>query len=64
MAKATLTTKTDPAYDDPPEQRYHFPQTCRLIACQPKAMPGRSVVQRQTAVFPVFRLSLEELLKE
>jgi hypothetical protein len=27
MAKAVLTTKTDPAYDDLPEERYHFPRT-------------------------------------
>ncbi len=27
MAKAVLTTKVDPTYDDLPEQRYHFPRT-------------------------------------
>ena len=27
MAKAVLTTKVDPSYDDLPEDRYHFPQT-------------------------------------
>lgn len=27
MTKAVLTTKTDPTYDDLPEQRYHFPRT-------------------------------------
>ncbi|MGR9371104.1 hypothetical protein [Rhizobium leguminosarum] len=27
MAKAILTTKIDPTYDDLPEQRYHFPRT-------------------------------------
>lgn len=27
MAKAVLTTKIDPTYDDLPEQRYHFPRT-------------------------------------
>lgn len=27
MTKAILTTKTDPTYDDLPEQRYHFPRT-------------------------------------
>lgn len=27
MAKATLTTKVDPTYDDLPEQRYHFPRS-------------------------------------
>lgn len=27
MAKAVLTTKADPTYDDLPEQRYHFPRT-------------------------------------
>jgi putative restriction endonuclease len=27
MAKAVLTTKSDPTYDDLPEQRYHFPRT-------------------------------------
>lgn len=27
MAKAVFTTKVNPAYDDLPEQRYHFPQT-------------------------------------
>lgn len=27
MAKAVLTTKVRPAYDDLPEERYHFPQT-------------------------------------
>lgn len=27
MAKAILTTKVDPTYDDLPEQRYHFPRT-------------------------------------
>ena len=27
MAKAVFTTKVDPAYDDLPEQRYHFPRT-------------------------------------
>jgi putative restriction endonuclease len=27
MAKAVLTTKTNPTYDDLPEQRYHFPRT-------------------------------------
>ncbi len=27
MAKAVLTTKVSPAYDDLPEQRYHFPRT-------------------------------------
>ena len=27
MAKAVLTTKIVPAYDDLPEQRYHFPRT-------------------------------------
>jgi putative restriction endonuclease len=27
MAKAILTTKIDPAYDDLPEERYHFPRT-------------------------------------
>jgi putative restriction endonuclease len=27
MAKAVFTTKTDPGYDDLPEQRYHFPRT-------------------------------------
>lgn len=27
MPKAVLTTKIDPAYDDLPEQRYHFPRT-------------------------------------
>ena len=27
MAKAVLTTKVDPTYDDLPEQQYHFPRT-------------------------------------
>ncbi|MBU0729046.1 MAG: HNH endonuclease [Proteobacteria bacterium] len=27
MAKAVLTTKVDPSYDDLPEERYHFPHT-------------------------------------
>jgi putative restriction endonuclease len=27
VAKAVLTTKVDPTYDDIPEQRYHFPST-------------------------------------
>jgi putative restriction endonuclease len=27
MAKVVLTTKVDPAYDDLPEERYHFPRT-------------------------------------
>jgi putative restriction endonuclease len=27
MAKAVLTTKVDPSYDDLPENRYHFPRT-------------------------------------
>lgn len=27
MAKAILTTRIDPSYDDLPEQRYHFPRT-------------------------------------
>lgn len=27
MAKAILTTKVDPTYDDLPEERYHFPHT-------------------------------------
>ena len=27
MAKAVLTTKVDPSYDDLPEERYHFPRT-------------------------------------
>ena len=27
MAKAILTTKVDPTYDDLPEERYHFPST-------------------------------------
>lgn len=27
MAKAVLTSKVDPTYDDLPEQRYHFPRT-------------------------------------
>jgi putative restriction endonuclease len=27
MAKAIFTTKVDPAYDDLPEERYHFPRT-------------------------------------
>jgi putative restriction endonuclease len=27
MVKAVLTTKVDPAYDDLPEERYHFPRT-------------------------------------
>src|ERR1700730_2664862 len=27
MAKAVFTTKTDPDYDDLPEERYHFPRT-------------------------------------
>src|SRR5208337_3458529 len=27
MAKAVLTAKIDPTYDDLPEQRYHFPRT-------------------------------------
>lgn len=27
MAKAVLTTKVDPTYDDLPEQRYHFPRS-------------------------------------
>jgi putative restriction endonuclease len=27
MAKAVLTTKIDPTYDDLPEERYHFPRT-------------------------------------
>ena len=27
MPKAVFTTKVDPAYDDLPEQRYHFPRT-------------------------------------
>ena len=27
MAKAVLTTKVDPTYDDLPEQRYQFPRT-------------------------------------
>jgi putative restriction endonuclease len=27
MTKAILTTKVDPAYDDLPEERYHFPRT-------------------------------------
>jgi putative restriction endonuclease len=27
MAKALLTTKVDPTYDDLPEERYHFPRT-------------------------------------
>lgn len=27
MAKAVFTTKVDPAYDDIPEERYHFPST-------------------------------------
>jgi len=27
LAKAVLTTKVDLAYDDLPEERYHFPHT-------------------------------------
>ena len=27
MAKAVLTTKVHPSYDDLPEDRYHFPRT-------------------------------------
>lgn len=27
MTKAVLTTKTEPSYDDLPEERYHFPRT-------------------------------------
>ena len=27
MAKAVLTTKVDPSYDDLPEERHHFPRT-------------------------------------
>src|SRR5260370_8217502 len=27
MTKAVLTTKVEPAYDDLPEERYHFPRT-------------------------------------
>jgi putative restriction endonuclease len=27
MAKVIFTTKVDPAYDDLPEERYHFPRT-------------------------------------
>ena len=27
MAKAVLTTKVSPTYDDLPEVRYHFPRT-------------------------------------
>ena len=27
MAKAAFTTKVEPAYDDLPEFRYHFPRT-------------------------------------
>ncbi len=27
MSKAIFTTKTDPTYDDLPEDRYHFPRT-------------------------------------
>ncbi|MCY4646043.1 MAG: HNH endonuclease [Gammaproteobacteria bacterium] len=32
MAKAVFTTKVDPAYDDLPEQRYHFPRTYLGVA--------------------------------
>ncbi len=27
MSKGVLTTKVHPAYDDIPEERYHFPKT-------------------------------------
>jgi len=27
LAKAVLTTKVDPTYDDLPESRYHFPRS-------------------------------------
>ena len=34
MPKAVLTTKIDPAYDDLPEERYHFPRTYLRAAQQ------------------------------
>ena len=34
MAKAVLTTKVDPSYDDLPEERYHFPRTYLRAAQQ------------------------------
>ncbi len=34
MAKAVLTTKVDPSYDDLPEERYHFPKTYLRAAQQ------------------------------
>ena len=41
MAKAVLTTKIDPTYDDLPEQRYHFP---RAYLRQVEAAKGDFVV--------------------
>ena len=35
MAKAVLTTKVDPSYDDLPEERYHFPRTYLNAVRQP-----------------------------
>ena len=34
MAKAVLTTKVDPSYDDLPEERYHFPCTYLIAVRQ------------------------------
>lgn len=32
MSKAIFTTKVNPAYDDLPEVRYHFPQSYLRVA--------------------------------
>ncbi|UTY48260.1 hypothetical protein EPK84_16505 [Sinorhizobium fredii] len=64
MAKAILTTKVDPTYDDLPEQRYHFPCTYlrplkvgRLVAFAVPAVSSRAGVQvvRKGKLFPAFQ---------
>ena len=47
MAKAVLTTKIDPTYDDLPEQRYHFP---RAYLRQVEAAKGDFVVYFSTEI--------------
>ncbi len=55
MAKAVLTTKVDPTYDDLPEVRYHFPRTYPRVADTVGRLintDGNLLLQRRPELIP------------
>jgi len=73
MAKAVLTTKVDPTYDDLPEQRYHFPRSYLRqvvaargdwIVCYEPRRPSGDLMKTggKQAYFPTARIT--DIVKE